>query len=37
MTEFDKLYPSIDTYCGLSCGDCPEREACRKGFFERDE
>ncbi len=93
MTEFDKLYLSVDTYCGLccvefrrvlfrsdcddcpytqwcggcrsqyphcsfgtlyedkrcpnvtcaggrgvyACKDCPEREACERGFFGRDK
>lgn len=31
MTEFDKLYASIDTYCGLCCAGCEFRESMNCG------
>lgn len=31
MTEFEKLYDSIDTYCGLSCAACEFKESMNCG------
>ncbi len=31
MTEFDKLYLSVDTYCGLCCAECEFRETMNCG------
>lgn len=31
MIEFDKLYSSVDTYCGLSCANCEFKESMNCG------